>query len=108
MTLITTGKEEADVKLLRLVSGEELLALVEENEGYYNVSEAVVLVRTSETSLGLIDWLPYTKKDAPIAIKDDKVLFVTNPADILLQQYQNVLTQKTTGIVTPQKPKLVV
>lgn len=104
--------ENLNIRLVRLTTGEELLAHVVNEKADADdkivVSNPVVLVRTSESSLGLMEWLPYAKKPESIELNSAQVVFIIEAADQMVEQYNKLQSQRDTGLVTPEKPKLLV
>ena len=86
------------VELVRLVSGEEVLAKIE------NIGEATkfekphVIVPTQAKGIALMPWCPYSNiQEEGVTVPNDKILFVTTPHDDLVKEY----TTMVTGIEMP-------
>ncbi len=82
------------VKLIRLISGEEILAKAEEIDGGINIKDPVILIPTKAGSLGLTHWMPYVEVDT---ILNASIVFVGVPHKDLVKQYDSVIS----GIVLP-------
>jgi hypothetical protein len=100
----------ANIQVVRLISGEELLCDLTYKNGEYEIKNPVRIVMNvnktnpSQVSFGFVDWLPYADLKDGITINKDHIVFVTRPASEFVAQY----TQLFGGIVAPPKPKLFV
>jgi len=73
----------SDVKLIRLVSGEEIVGTVtyDQNELLeYSIKDALCLVSGGEGRMGFIPFLAYCDEDE-VRIAAKHVLFTANPVD---------------------------
>ena len=93
----------SNVNVLRLSTGEELLATVDNVEttstrgNVYELSDIAILIPTESNSLGLAPFLAYTDASTRgISIAEKDVMFVTTPVEQLLQQYQNMFSKVMT------------
>ena len=86
----------AETMLLRLISGEEIIAEVEKTENGYSISKPVCLIPTKDGNLGLTHWMPYAKI---LEISDVGIAFVGIPMKEMITQYDSVFS----GLVVPQK-----
>lgn len=78
-----------DVKLVRLISGEELVCKLNScHSGSYELDEVAVLLPGPEGNMAFAPWMPYAKK--PVTISANHVLFVTEPVLEIVQQHQKV------------------
>ncbi len=84
------------VKLLRLISGEEIIAKVEKTENGYSISKPVLLIPTKDGNLGLTNWMPYVEIPD---ISDVSIVFVGTPIKEMITQYDSLVS----GLVVPQK-----
>jgi len=93
-----------DTKVVRLISGEELMGIVEETDTHYKIKDVCQIATsyadpTSATArIGLAPFLPYTNAKDGIEIKKDLVLFVLTPVNELLNEYSKVFGS---GLVLP-------
>lgn len=84
------------VQIVRLSTGEELIAHVDDGPVKYKLSDVAILIPTQENSLGLAPFMAYGKfKELKLDPKD--VMFMIDPVDGLLSQYQQMFQK----IVTP-------
>lgn len=91
-----------EIKLLRLVTGEDVLAeIVDAGDIAYKIrNPLIVFIRPTETgvpSVGLSQWIPYSA-DKEFVINNDRVVVVSNPAEDLRSQYDRVYGS---GIIMP-------
>ena len=91
------------IKLIRLTTGEEVLCTVKEVEGGVKISDPALLVPT-EKGIGLMDMMPYSiMGEEETFIRDEFIMFVTEPIEGLRKQYQSNYSK----IITPDK-KLII
>lgn len=97
----------SNVKIVRLSTGEELIATVNESIGSKNfrLSDVAILIPTQSNSLGLVPFMAYSNaSDGGFEISPTFVMFMVDPVDGLKQQYQNMFSK----IITPGEQKIVV
>ena len=88
------------IKLLRLVSGEELIAeVVNSSEDSYTLKYAIVMIPAGEGKIGFMPWMLYTKAADGVTIRKQDVMFVVDPIEDLIDQFR----QARSGISTPPK-----
>ena len=88
------------IKLLRLTSGEEIIAeVVNSSEDSYTIKDAIVMIPAGEGKIGFMPWLPYTKAADGVTIRKQDVMFVIDPLEDLIDQFR----QARSGIQTPAK-----
>lgn len=101
----------ANIQVVRLISGEELLCDITYNNGEYTLKNPVRIVMSvnktnpSQVSFGFVDWLPYANLKEGITIRKEFIVFVVKPEMDFVNQYNQSFG---TGIVTPPKTKLLV
>jgi hypothetical protein len=83
-----------NIKLMRLVTGEDILTeIVDAGElGYQIKNPLIVYIRPSQTgvpTVGMSQWIPYSA-DREFIIKTDKVVVVSEPAEDIRKQYDQV------------------
>jgi len=89
------------IKLIRLVSGEEIIAEVEEVPNTKNISikDAIVLIPAGEGKIGIMPFMPYTKAKDGLTLRDKDVMFMVDPVEDLVTQFKSARS----GIVTAPK-----
>lgn len=91
------------IKIIRLISGEEVVATVKEVEGGYNITDPALIVPT-EKGIGLMDMMPYSAMgESETFIKESVIVFVTEPIEGLLKKYQSLYSK----IITPDSSLII-
>lgn len=86
----------SDVQIVRLSTGEEVVAKVSYDKGFYTLTDGILLVPAGEGKIGMVPFVPYAKR-TPVAVSEQHVMFVVEPADELKRQ----VIEATTGIAMP-------
>ena len=87
-----------EVQLVRLVSGEEVLAKIENVDGGVKLTKPYLIIPTQGRGIALMPWCPYsTIQDEGVVIPNDKIMFVATPHVDLTKEY----TTMVTGIEMP-------
>ena len=87
------------IQLVRLVSGEEILAKIEESDGFVKFEKPHIIIPTQGKGIALMPWCPYsTIQDDGVTVPSDKVMFTAKPHVELAKEY----TTATTGIELPR------
>jgi hypothetical protein len=86
----------SDVQIVRLVTGEEVVAKVSYAKGFYTLTDPILLVAAGEGKIGMVPYIPYAKR-APIVIGEAHVMFQVEPMDELKMQ----IIEQTTGLIMP-------
>ena len=79
------------IKILRLISGEEVLGQVEENK------------KDEKPTLSIASLIPHSEED-DVTIKAQHVLFEITPLEELVNEYNSVYGS---GIITPPRKELI-
>lgn len=87
----------ADIKIVRLVTGEELITNYEVDGNTVILKKAAILIPAGEGKLAFAPWLPYTKADNGVTLNREHVMFVLDAHDELENQYQGAIN----GLVVP-------
>ena len=90
-----------EVKIIRLSTGEDVIAKVGENDQGYSLKNPFVIIPQQSApgqpiSLMMSLYNAFGKKDT-VTISKDKVVFMTDPKDEILKSYE----QNTSKILTP-------
>ena len=83
----------SDVQIVRLSTGEEVVAKVVYDKGFYTLTDGILLVPAGEGKIGMVPFVPYAKR-TPVVVGEQHVMFVVEPADELKKQ----VIEATTGI----------
>jgi hypothetical protein len=90
----------SDVKILRLVTGEDVIAKISENDQDTSLNKPFVIIPHQQgpgkpVQLMMTLYSPYSKSDN-VTIKNDKIISIVEPKEEILSSYQ----QNTSSIVT--------
>jgi hypothetical protein len=89
----------SNTKVVRLNTGEEVIANIEESShGNILLSKPLLLIPMQEGRLTFATWLPYNEDDF-VVVSESAIVFMINPVNEMLSQYQNATGQ----IITPDK-----
>lgn len=92
------------IKLIRLTSGEEVLAkITDESNDSITFEKPIALYAAEEGKIGFMPYIPYTKAEDGLTVKNTHVLFTVDPVDQILDQYK----EATGAIVTPNQGIIV-
>jgi hypothetical protein len=97
-----------NVKLIRMVSGEEVLAqILEEGDSGLVVKNPAIILPAGQGRLALVPWLPYAETEG-MYLASKVYSFMVVPKTDLLNEYNSMFGS---GLVLPPKelatPKLV-
>ena len=88
----------SEVKLVRLVSGEEVLAKIENMGEATSFDKPHIIIPTQAKGIALMPWCPYSNiQEEGVVIPNEKLMFVTTPHTELAKEY----TTMVTGIEMP-------
>jgi hypothetical protein len=95
-------KLQNEIKIVRLVTGEELLCTVSSdlNKTVNTLTDVAILIPTEANSLGLAPFMGYsTAYDSKegMDVEDKFIMFVVDPVETLKKQYQTMFAK----ILTP-------
>ena len=95
-----------DVKLIRIVTGEEIIAeLVSQDENTITVKNGLVVLPSAQ-NVGFAPWATVISKDEPeITVKKTFVVYIAAVQDDVAQKYNEMFGSK---LVTPSPKKLIV
>jgi len=91
------------IKLLRLKSGEDIVADIDENEDTVTIENPAQIVpmgdpRGGNVQMGFGPWVPFSD-DKQIEISRDWIVFITEPAKDIVNNYRQAFGS---GIVVPE------
>lgn len=84
------------VKIVRMLSGEDVLCDCEDKDTFFEFENAVVVVPTQQSSVQFVPYSPFSTKD-PLSINKDMVVFIAEPDNSLVNQHKKMFG----GILTP-------
>ena len=102
-----------DVKILRLATGEDVIAKVGENDQGVSLNKAFVIIPQQiapgkPVQLMMSLYNAFGKGDS-VTLSKDKIVFMTDPKDEILKSYEQNTSRiiKAPGLITENKiPKL--
>lgn len=96
-----------NIKLIKVTSGEEIVCnLVEDTDDYVVIHKGISPIPNANGTVGFVPWCPLEKKDSEgIKVEKKFVMYITEPADEIAQQFERMLNP--TKIATPEKKKLI-
>ena len=90
-----------DIQIVRLSTGEEVVAKVAYEKGFYTLTDAILLVPAGEGKIGMVPFVPYATRE-PVVIGEAHVMFTVEPAPELKKQ----VIEATTGLIMPDSNTL--
>jgi hypothetical protein len=90
------------IKLLRLKSGEDIVADIDENEEFITIENPAQVVpmgdpKGGQMQMGFGPWVPFNKGKT-VEIPRDWIVFIVEPADDIVDNYRQAFGS---GIVVP-------
>ena len=93
-------KTKKQIKLLRLTSGEEIIAEIShELNNTIMVYDAILMIPAGEGKIGFMPWMPYTRAKDGLVLRKEDVMFIIDPIDSLIDQFKSARS----GITMPPK-----
>ena len=79
------------IKLIRLVSGEEIIAEIkhETNIDSIHIKDAIVLIPAGEGKIAFMPFMPYTKAKEGLELRTQDIMFMVDPIDQLVTQFKS-------------------
>ena len=79
-----------DVRIVRLMSGEELICDYVQGEGNHTLGHPCLIVPTGQNNIGLAPWMPYANYNNYITLDDKVIAFVVDAHDELVKEYKRI------------------
>ena len=79
--------DNLDVKIFRLNSGEEIIAEYEKGEGSYTLIKPALIIPGGAGKIVLAPFMPYAEQGNGIEFPERSFLFVVEPHESLLEEY---------------------
>ena len=93
-------RKQKDIKLLRLTSGEEIIAEIShELNNTVIVYDAIIMIPAGEGKIGIMPWMPYTRAKDGLVLRKEDIMFIIDPVQDLVDQFKSARS----GIVTPPR-----
>jgi hypothetical protein len=80
-----------NVKIVRLISGEEIIANFHQTKATINLKDPCVLVPTQEGKLMFVRWVPYAQTKDGIEINERNIVFIVEAVPELAEHFKNVV-----------------
>lgn len=96
--LIFGVKNMDDIKCLKLVSGEDVLAKVKVHENEYELDNPVQLMLAPQGQLGFIPFMPFAAEGEKIKVNKKHVMLCVEPLHEIKNEYNS---RFGSGIVVP-------
>ena len=93
----------SEIKIVRLATGEELLATVSGGPEQYTLTDVAILIPTQENSLGLAPFMAYSDAPKGMTIASNFVMFIVDPVEGLKKQYQSMFSK----VITPESKIII-
>jgi len=87
------------IQIVRLTSGEELIAKTEETKTTITLKKPAILIPAGKDQLAFGQWLPYADIKDGIEISKEYVIFVVTPMNEMEQQYEQAFGS---GLIVPK------
>jgi len=91
----------ADIKLVRLFTGEDIITRVTSTPSSVTLSMPVLIIPTGDGKIQFAPYCHFTEED--IVVKQEHVVFVVEPQKQLVDSYR----EATTGIQVPQSSGII-
>ena len=94
-----------NVKLLRIITGEEVVAeLVSENDSTITVKNGLVVLPT-QSGVGFAPWATVIDPDKPeLIVSQDHIVYIAEVSEDVTKKYNELFGSK---LVTPNEKKLI-
>jgi len=79
-----------DVRIVRLMSGEELICDYTSGEDTHTLGHPCLIVPTGQNNIGLAPWMPYASYDDKITLTDKVVAFVVDAHEELVKEFKRI------------------
>ena len=96
----------ANVRLLRMISGEDVVCnITEKSDDSITIKDAIVAVPTGQGQLGFAPWSPIISKEEPgMTISNKFVIYEAEPEASVVEQYNTMYG----NVIAPKKPSIIV
>ena len=90
-----------NIKVVRLISGEELIG--DWNEETNIITNPVIMVPVSKAQLGFSPWIPYVEEEE-VPLKEQHIVTILTPDNKLQNEYNRVYGS---GLIVPNADKII-
>lgn len=95
-----------EVKLIRMSSGEDVLAtILERDDDSITIQDAIVAVPTSQGQLGFAPWSPIISKSEPsIKVSQKFIVYIAEADESVIEQYNTMFG----NVIAPKKQSIII
>lgn len=87
-----------DIKLLKLVSGEEVLCeITDRGKNSVSCKNPCLILPTKEGQLAIIPWMPYSKIGDGVEIGNVQIMFQTDVMEDMVTEYERIFSKVYTA-----------
>ena len=86
-----------NIKVVRLISGEELIG--DWNDEKHIITNPVIMVPVSKAQLGFSPWIPYVEEEE-VPLKEQHIVTILTPDNKLQNEYNKVFGA---GLIVPDE-----
>lgn len=93
----------SNVKILKFMTGEEIIAFVSDEAEYMVLSSPARIFHAGQGKIGLMPYPPYGKMRQDIRVRSQFIAFAVEPDEELANEYTNDFVPRLSGLVVPDK-----
>ena len=90
-----------NIKVVRLISGEELIG--DWNDEKHIITNPVIMVPVSKAQLGFSPWIPYVEEEE-VPLKEQHIVTILTPDNKLQNEYNRIYGS---GLIVPDAEKFI-
>ena len=90
-----------NIKVVRLISGEELIG--DWNEETNIITNPVIMVPVSKAQLGFSPWIPYVEEEE-VLLKEQHIVTILTPDNKLQNEYNRIYGS---GLIVPDVDRII-
>lgn len=91
-----------DVRVVRLMSGEELICDYTQEGESHTLRHPTLIVPTGQNNIGLAPWMPYANYGEEITLDEKVVAFAVEAHEELVKEFKRIITGAP-QLITPTK-----
>lgn len=98
----------SDIKIVRLVTGEELICEVKSVEGRLDLKvlvDVAILIPTQQNSLGLAPFMAYSDVKDGMTVETRFIMFMVDPVSELKSQYSSMFSKS--NLLVPERKIII-
>ncbi len=94
----------SEVKLVRLQTGEELIAKIEKTDNGYILKNSAIVLPAGQGKIGLAPYMPYCEIEKGFEVKEQHIMFILDPVTEFANEYS---TNFGSGLVVPTAGEVI-